>query len=622
MAFKSFRIVLLSLFVVASLAPRLAAQSLDKVKSDVLSALSTPLPITIIGPLLTRDVVVSEENGGFRAVLEETTLMGLFPFGEVSFHLAALDDETYRITDLRFANTLDFPGIGKLTFTGMELDGIWSSKSRSYATLKWVTQGLNFAPGEGGQGNLSIGSLSFDVMKEPDETNTESRFEIAASNLSVLGMGPQNVTVGEVSALLAANGDKPVDLYSVIREVLMLGSVRDSGAHLQTLGRSLLGNSYETVTMDLSASDLNAVSAFDARESYFKAGSLELKAALSDVEPRHWGGAEVSLSMASLDQKEFLPDSVVKVENAVVTLSGGNLPVADMMAAVMTLAEPPRRPVAASGLLDGLARFGKLEFSTQGKAVWVEAFDNRYRDGEYKLEKAFDIGYDSWGLNIGLAGLDQDAGKLSFGADVRGGRFVPGEGVPFDALPHIRAWFPNQLTLQTGVSSLNEALLRRMFADVEIRNLREPVELLLPLAIYAAATVFDVTTGENAYETSLFRASQSGSYRLYPMEVFNLAPYEGEMNLRLTGLANLLGYLDETLQQLRPGSDEATGIGAVKAGLIVLRNLAEEGEAGAHQWTISRRDVTRHEIELNGITLRYPNVMEYLPMIGAMAATF
>ena len=626
MVFKPFKVVLLSLslLVMASLSPRLAAQSVDKVKSDVLSALSTPLPITIVGPLLTRDVVVTEEDGGFRAVLEETTLMGLFPFGDVSFHLDPVDDAAYRITDLQFSNTLDVPGIGKLTFTGMELDGIWSAKSRSYSTLKWMTTGLNFLPGEGGQGQLSIGSLLFDVMKEPDDTNTESRFAIAARDLAVLGMGPQDVTVGALSALLAANGEKPVDLYSVIREVLMLAAVRDSGAHLETLGRSLLGNKYDTVTMDLSATDLNAVSARTPQESYFKAGSLDIKAGLSDVAPRHWGGAEVSLSFENLDQKDFVPDTAVTVENAVVRLSGGNLPVADTMSAFMVLADPPYdRPVAVSGLLDGLAGFGKLEFSTRGKSIWIEAFEQRLRDGEYQTETAFETGYGSWGLNMGLSGLDRNEGALTFGTDFQGGRFVPGKEIPEEVMPHIKAWFPVELALQSRLSNLNEALLRKLFADVEIQNLREPVELLLPLAIYAAATVFDVSTGENAYETDLFRVGHSASYRLYPMELFNLAPYEGDMTVRMTGLSDLLGYFDDTMKPMRPGSEEAMAMGALKAGMIVLRNLAEDGGAGAHQWTVNRPDVTRREIELNGIVLRYPNVMEYLPiMFGAMAANF
>ncbi|WP_137701522.1 hypothetical protein [Marimonas lutisalis] len=610
------KLLLLSLLAAASLSQHLAAQSADKVRTDVLSALSTPLPITIIGPLLTRDVVVTEEDGGFRATLQETTLMGLFPFGEVSFRLEPAGDDNYRISELSFSTELDFPGIGRVTFSGMELDGTWSASRRSYSELKWVTNDLRFAPGQGDQGTLSLGRLSFDVMKEPDETDTESRFEISASDVALLGMTPENVSLGEIRALLAANGERPVDLYSVIRELIMLSTVRDGGAQLKTLGSSLLGNSYETIVLDVSASDVSVVNPRRPEEDFFRAGVLEAKAELSDVAPRDWGGAQVSLRFGNVDQRGAIPESAVKVESATFRLSGGELPVADMVAAFMTFAEPPRdRPVAVSSLLDGLAEFGKLEFASEGKAFWMEVFDERMRDGEREITTEFETGYDSWTLSLALADLNRNEGKVTFGTEFLGGRFVPGEDTPDEVSGHIRAWFPVGLRLTSTVSNLNEAFLKQMFADVYLRDMREPVELILPMVLYGAATVLQVDAGEDFYQTELFRLSQSGSYKVYPTEVFSLLPYEGEATVQLSGLEGLLAYFDATMAELRPRSDEAAALSAVKSGLIVLRNLAEEGEAGSYRWQISRPDVTRSEIVLNGTTLRYPNVMEYLPIL-------
>ncbi|KAA0916069.1 hypothetical protein FLO80_10080 [Aquicoccus porphyridii] len=621
MAFASVRAFVLSACFFVVLPVALAAQSVDKVRSDVLSALSTPLPITIVGPLLTRDVTVTEEGDGFRAVLGDTSLMGLFPLGDVSLHLTPLDDETYRVTELRFPERLDFPGMGVLEFAGMTLDGVWSSRSRSYSSLQWVTDDLRFRPGEGDRGQVSLGRLGFDVIKEPDGADTESRFEIAANAVAVTGMGPQNVALGEVRALLTANGEEPVDLYSVIREVLMSATMRNGGAQLQVLGQSLLGNRYGSVGLELSGRDLSAVDVRRPDESYFRAESVEVRAALSDVAPRNWGGAEVALRFAGLDQREAIPDVVMKVEEAMIRLSGGNLPVADMMAAAMTLANPPRgRPVAVSPLLDGLVGFGKLEIATEGRSVWVETYEQRFRDGQSTTEKAFETAFDRWGMSFGLAGFDRNAGEVHFATDLRGGRFVPGATIPDEALPHIAAWFPNVLQAQTRVSALNDGFLKRLFTDVEIRDLREPVELVLPLMLYVAATVPDVATGENTYETDLFRISQSGQYRFYPTEVLGLAPYEGDLRVRMSGMPGLLGYLDDTLTQVRPGSDEATAIGMAKSALIVLRNLAEDGGAGAHEWEVGRPDVTRREIEVNGITLRYPDFMQYMPMLFGMAA--
>lgn len=185
---------------------------------------------------------------------------------------------------------------------------------------------------------------------------------------------------------------------------------------------------------------------------------------------------------------------------------------------------------------------------------------------------------------------------------------------------HLDAWFPVGLKLQTSVSNLNEALLKKMFADVEFQDLNEPVEAALPLALYAAAAVFDIESGENSYETGLFRLTENGAFRFYPAEFFALFPYEGKAVVSLSGLENLLGYFDRSLAQVRPGSSEATGLNAARSGLIVMRNLAQMDAAGSYHWQIARADVTRREIELNGITLRYPDLMQYLPILFTLGS--
>ncbi|UYV36706.1 hypothetical protein N4R57_17180 [Rhodobacteraceae bacterium D3-12] len=630
MAIRSYALPLCSLAVSFSLAAPLAAQSVEEAKTDVLSALSTPLPITIIGPLLTRDVAVSEEGGGFRATLQDTTLMGLFPFGDVSFRMDPLDDDSYRITDLTFSSTLEFPGIGTLSFSGMEFDGTWSTKSRSYSALKWLTNDVKFTPDMGAapantpepQASISLGSLMFDVLKEPDSTNTESKFEITAGNVAMIGMGPQNVTLGEVRALLAANGDKPVDLYSVLREVLMLGTVRNGGAHLQTLGQSLLGNTYDTVTLDLSATNLNMASVRRQNE-YFQAGTLHATAALKDVQPRTWGGAEIVLRFGNVDQREALPDSALRVGEAVVRFTTEELPVADMMATFMTLGNPPRRrPVDATALLNGLMEFGKLEIASEGKNVWFDALYHPYRNGQRatEAESEFALSFDSWGVNFGLAGLNRNEGTLSVGTVFSGGKMIPGESAPADVLPHLNAWFPKELAITSSVTKLNEGLLKQMFKDVTIHNLQEPVEIITPLVIYAASTVMEMTSGMNVYETGLFRLEQEGSYRFYPSEVLSLFPYEGEATMRMTGLPELLAYFDDTMAKVRPGSYEVSGLSAVKSGLIVLRNLAKEGDGGALEWAVARSDISKRELTLNDVTLRYPDFAQYMPMFAFMGA--
>lgn len=614
------RLLLFTAFSVSLSAP-LAAQTVDEVKTDVLSALSTPLPITVIGPLLTRDVEVSVEEGGFRAVLKDTSLLGLFRFGDVSFHVDPVGADAYRVSDLSFEKELAFPGIGVLTFSGMDFDGTWSTETRSYSALKWLTRDLMFRPDRGApqsgqqrpEAGVSIGSLSFDVLKEPVDANAESRFAITADQLAVTGMGPQNVRLGEVKAVLAANGKTPVDLYSVLREVMMLGTVRDGGARLQALGQSLLGNTYDTVTLDLSAREVAAANPRKGSE-YFKAGTLHVTAALKDVEPRHWGGVDVTLRFGDVDQREFLPDSALRLDEAVVRVSGGALPVADMMAALTTLADPPRhRPVDASALLEGLMGFGKLEIASEGKNVWTEVFGRRYRNGDYVRVKEFETSFKRWRVDLGVSGLNRNEGAAVLATEVAGGVFLPGDGAPKEIMPHINAWFPKELTLKSRVTDLNEAFLKRVFKDVQIQNLREPVEIIMPLLLYGASTVPDVMAGRNIYETALFRIEQEGRYRFFPTEVMTMLPYDGELQMRMTGLPALQAYLDETAAQMRPRSEEAMALGAAKSALTVMRNLAVD-DGGAFEWTIARPDVTRREIVLNGITLRYPDLVQYVPM--------
>jgi hypothetical protein len=127
-----------------------------------------------------------------------------------------------------------------------------------------------------------------------------------------------------------------------------------------------------------------------------------------------------------------------------------------------------------------------------------------------------------------------------------------------------------------------------------------------------------VTAGRNVYETALFRIEQDGHYRFFPTEVMSMMPYDGEVHMSMTGLPALQAYFDETAAQMRPRSDEAMALGAAKSALTVLRNLAVKGDGAAFEWTITRPDVTSRELVMNGITLRYPDLVQYLPMFAAV----
>ncbi|MEZ5715203.1 MAG: hypothetical protein R3D85_08555 [Paracoccaceae bacterium] len=600
-------VILTCLVVTLGSALPLAAQSTDKVKLDVLSALSTPLPITVVGPILTRDVTVTAEGDGFRATLTDATLMGIFPFGDISMKLVPLDDDRYRISEMTLPPVMDFPGFARLTHGGIEMAGTWSTSRRSYSDLHMALRDLSVSPSNAPEGHLGLGGLTFDVLKESDETDTESRFGIIASDVSVTGLLPDDVTVGEARALLAANGDKPVDLYSVIREVIMVSSMRDGGSELQALARSLLGNSYGVVSLDLAAGQLSVTNRNRPDERYFRAGTVEVKTTLTDVEPRHWGGADITVLLKAIDQTESVKAGNTTIDAAEIRLQGDDLPVGDMFDMVQAVTNAERGfPVQARTLLDGIAEFGRIGLSTEGtglSVVQIKRYPPPSADNPDEDRTQFTLGYDGWSANLELAGLNRNEGTFSLGAGLDGGRFTPGPAFRDRDLPHVEAWLPLDLRLQSSVSNLNEAFLKKLFTDVTIRRLDEPVEILLPLALYAAATVFDISAGEDVYRTGLFRLTQTGKARLYPAKMLGLLPYEGEVQVTLSGIDGLNRYFAEQ------DVPEAASV------LTVLRNLGRDAGDGGFAWDIARPDIERTELVVNGTTLRFPEVVDNLPML-------
>lgn len=605
---------LAALLTSTCLALPLSAQTADEVQADVLSALATPLPITIVGPLMTPNVTVTPEGDGFRAVMSDTSMMGLFPFGEVTMLLTPLDGDRYRISDMTFPAEIDIPGVARITYSDMTIEGTWLADERSYTDLTWTISDLALAPEGGAPGRISAGALSLDVVKEPDETDTESRFEIALADLAVTDAGREDIRAGGIRVLLAANGDQPVDLYSLIRETILRSTLGDGGQGLMALGQSLLGNTYSTVTLDLTGEDLDIRDNRDPDEAFLTAGTMTARLDMADVAPRDWGAAEITVALQDLEQSDVAPeDTRLTMGEAVFAVRASELPVADMLTMIMTLSEPPRgRPVPAQVLVDGLMEFGALEVRTSGSDVRLEAFDFRYTEDGRVVEPLFTAAYDSWSSQIGISGLNENAGQFALAAEATGGTLVPRQAMGPEAEPHLEAWFPEELRVQTAISDLNEGFLKQLLEDVEIRRLDEPVELGLPLVLYAASVVPQVTSGENHYETGLFRVTQSADLQFYPTEIVSLSPYTGTTQITFDGLDALSAYIDRELVatgEIRP--DEAS---AVQSVLTVMDNLAERDAEGVASWTIARPDLYTREVIVNGVTLRYPDITQLLPM--------
>jgi hypothetical protein len=601
----------------------LSAQTADDVKSDVLSALSTPLPITIVGPLLTRDVTVTEEGEGFRATLEDTTLMGLFPFGEVSMKLVPMGEDSYHVSDLQFPKNLNFPGIASLAFTGMALDGTWNADTRSYEALNAELTGLRLLPGDGTQGMLALGRLAFDVEKEPDETDTESRFDITLGDVFITGLDGSDVTVGEVQAKLSANGDKPVDLYSLLREVMMSASMQDGGVGMQMLGESLLGNTYGSVALDLSAQDLNIIDLDDPEDSFLRAEGLQARLGMQDVNPTHWGGAELAVHLDGVAQQNLMEDGGFTVDRAVVRLSGADLPVADMFAAITTLETAYfDQPVSVSALLDGITEFGALEFHSEGEGLTLEIWDGTYdENSEWVDGVLFNAGYSDWSATLGVGGLNTNEGVITSLVSVDGGSFSPGPIFDEEDLRHVDAWFPQTLRYGGQVANLNEGFLKQLFEDVFIQDIDEPIEIILPLLLWASSSVIDITVEDNRYATALFDISQNGSYRFYPGKFMSLMPIEGTLEMKMTGVEALLDYI-EVSRAIETDKDygDAEEFSILKSVITVLRNLGDRGDDGSVTWLIEKPDVDRDALMVNGTTFYYPDISQFLPLAAFGAA--
>ncbi len=75
--------------------------------------------------------------------------------------LVPLNDDPYQVTDLQFPNNLDFPGLAKIAFSKIALDGTWSATDRSYSALKAELTDLCMQPNQGEQGVFALGRRAF-----------------------------------------------------------------------------------------------------------------------------------------------------------------------------------------------------------------------------------------------------------------------------------------------------------------------------------------------------------------------------------------------------------------------------------------------------------------------------
>ena len=238
------------------------AQTSEEVKSDILSALSTPMPITVVGPIMTRDVKVTKDGDAFLATLEQPMLMGIIPLGSMSFKLTPAGDKLYRVTDFTLPKTLEVFNSFKVGIGGTTFDGIWSTESRSYRKLNFQLDQISVAPKGSQNSKVEIGSLSLDVAKDGDAGATESKFLLHASDITSKGYPPNNINVKSLTADLRAKGQEPVDLYAVLSRFAVLAATQQGGGDsILQFAESLRAQKYDKVSLNLSAEGVNVTGA-------------------------------------------------------------------------------------------------------------------------------------------------------------------------------------------------------------------------------------------------------------------------------------------------------------------------------------------------------------------------
>jgi len=202
----------------------------DDIKADVLAALSTPLPITVIGPLTAQDVKVIKEGDGYRATLVSPMLMGIIPLNKMTFKVTPSGDKLYQITDFQLPPKLELFNAVTLGIGGNKFDGIWSAKTRSYQSLNFLLGDISVVPKSGaGASKVTLGSLGLNVAKQGEAGAVASKFLIEAHDIGVVGYPPYNVKVANLKAELNAAGPEPVDLYAVVSRFVVLAAMQKNG---------------------------------------------------------------------------------------------------------------------------------------------------------------------------------------------------------------------------------------------------------------------------------------------------------------------------------------------------------------------------------------------------------
>ena len=556
-----------------------AAQTPDEVKSDVLSALSTPLPITVIGPIITRDVKITPSGDGFLATLDSPMLMGIVPLGSLSFKLTPAGDRLYHVTDLTLPKSLDILNGIRLSIGGTTFDGMWNAQTRSYGKLSFKLDNVSAVPKGAQNIKVQLGSISLDVAKQAEAGATESKFLLQASDLLSKGFPPENISVKNLKIELDASGPEPVDLYAVLARFAVLAMTQQGqGNTALQFAESLRAKSYDKVALNLSADGVEAIGAAQGSTDRLSIGAVSGTADLTKVTPDEWGTVAITLNGKGIRDQGVAGVKEMDADTGTVSVTGTQIPIGATLTALsklQSLSNGEETSLKMSDVLDGLFNIGALKFSSSADGVVylpLKKDDPSLQVGKYSFE-------------TGTEGFRDNKGRLFFATGIDN---LNWEMHKFDTdlqKKTMAVLNPKAVRYDLGITELNESLLRKLMGDVVINTKDDYAALAAPAITYFMAMKPVIESKDVRYQSSEIDMASSGLVRFYPAWTMGGLPYEGESKISLKGLAKILSLLDELKNAPPPPAPDntvaVTPPAPADAAPAVDPNAPAEGDAAA-----------------------------------------
>ncbi len=602
------------LFYVGGAFAQSTNQAAETVKRDILSALSTPLPITVIGPLITNDVKVTADGSGFRAELDNTLLMGLIPLGSLSFKIIPQGDEgNYRITEFRFPQNIEILNTANLGIGSTEFDGLWSSRTRSYQSLNFKLNDVSVLPKNLAGGGVRFGSLALNVEKEGENNATESRFSLSASEVVSNGLPTDDVAIARFSAALKADGAEAVDLYAVLSRFAFLTAMQQNPSAMLRFAESLRAEAYDTVSLNFALDGLAVKSNDGGAVRNLTIDSLTAVTGLIDVTPENWGKLLVNFDAANIVERGYTDLKSLEIASGNATITGSQIPIGATLSAISRLqafADGQTVRMKATELIDGFLSFGSLAFSS--KASGITTFPKRDRD------PTFHIG--SYSTGFGLEGFHNQQGRIFLDTDfnelaISGARLNSAlEERIFQTLN------PKKISYNFSISELNEGLLRKLMSDLVISSQQDLAGLAVPATTYLMAMSPVFETKNARFTSDEIDVSTAGKFTFYPGWLLGGLPFEGKSRTSMSGLERIYALIADIEKSpefnVRPGGPDPTGI-AVFKGLLSTMKALSKVEGSNMIWDILYPEAGKSLIVVNGVTLRFPDIASYIPLIAS-----